>query len=496
MESLVGLAPGSTNKIIDVLAESHTVSTDKLTYTFKLRTGVKFHDGTDFNADAVVYNYNRWLNFPKPLQAYSYYAGAVFGGYGADSNLASVTATDASTVVITLKVPNSSFLLSQTLPQFGISSPTALKAGKADNTETDVSKISYAQGGPVAMVGTGPFKWEKWTKGAEVDLVKWADYWNKAGVAHLDRVVFKPIADETAILNGLQAGDIDLAQKVSPVDTGTLKTDPKFLVVDRGDSCNLFHLGINQDYSKHTPAPANDAKILDNLKIRQAIMYAIDRQSLIDNFYAGQAVVADNWMPPATQFYKPENLPTYDPQKAKALIAASGIASDKLVIDFWYPSDVTRPYLPDPKGIFQSIQNNLIAVGFKINPHTDTWSPTYLDNEYAGKYEMWEIGWTCDWAGPDNFLKTAFFGFVGGKPSTEFDYKNDQVNKTMIDALAAPDDATAKTLWEKAQDLIAADLPSIPIVNSTPPAVAQSFVKGFVGAGNLTELLNTVWLDK
>ena len=166
------------------------------------------------------------------------------------------------------------------------------------------------------------------------------------------------------------------------------------------------------------------------------------------------------------------------------------------MIDFWYPSDVTRPYLPDPKGIFQSIQNNLEAVGFKVQPHTATWNPTYLDSEYAGKYEMWEIGWTCDWAGPDNFLKTALFGYVDGKPSTEFAYKNDAVNKAMNDALAAPDEATQATLWAQAQDLIAADLPSIPIVNSTPPAVAHSYVQGFVGAGNLVELLNSVWLNK
>lgn len=496
MEGLVGLKPGSTSQIVDVLAESHTVSSDGLTYTFKLRSGVKFHDGSDFNADAVVYNYNRWLNFPKLLQKYSYYAGAVFGGYADGSNVKSVTATDASTVTIVLKKPSSNFLLSQTLPQFGIASPTALKAGKADNTVTDVSKIPYAQGGTPALVGTGPFKWDKWTKGSEVDISKNTSYWNKDGTAHLDRVVFKPIADETAIVNGLQAGDIDLAQKVSPIDVQTLKSDAKFTVIDRGESCNLFHLGINQDYTEHTPKPANDAKILTNVKIRQAVMYAIDRQSLVDNFYAGQAKVADNWMPPATQFYKPLNLPKYDPAKAKQLIQESGIAADKLVIDFWYPSDVTRPYLPAPKEIFQAIQNNLEAVGFKIQPHTATWNPTYLDDEYAGKYEMWEIGWTCDWAGPDNFLKTAFFGYVDGKPSTEFDYKNDQLDKTMNDALAAPDEATQKQLWEKAQDLIAADLPSIPIVNSTPPAVAQTYVKGFVGAGNLDEAFNSVWLAK
>lgn len=496
MQGLVGLAPGSTSKIEDVLAQSHEVSADGLTYTFKLRSGIKFHDGTDFNADAVVYNYNRWINFPSALQDYSYYAGAVFGGYGADSNLASVTAPDASTVVIKLRTPNSSFLLSQTLPQFGIASPTALKAGGADNTVTDISKISYAQGGTPAMVGTGPFKWDKWVKGSEVDIVKNPDYWDPAGMAHLDRVVFKPIADETAILNGLEAGDIDLAQKVSPVDVGTLKDNSQFTVIDRGESCNLFHLGINQNYAGHDPAPANNAQILTNLKIRQAVMYAIDRQSLIDNFYAGQAKLADNWMPPATQFYKAENLPTYNPDMAKQLISESGIPANQLVIDFWYPSDVTRPYLPDPKGIFQSIQNNLEAVGFKIQPHTATWNPTYLDDEYAGKYEMWEIGWTCDWAGPDNFLKTAFFGYVNGKPSTEFGYKNDQLNQTMIDALAAPDEATQQTLWQKAQDLIAADLPTIPIVNSNPPAVSQAYVMGFVGAGNLDEAFNTVWLNK
>ena len=496
MESLVGLEPGTTNKIRDVLAESHEVSSDGLTYTFKLRSGVKFHDGTDLDAAAVKFNYDRWRDFPKALQDYSYYAGAVFGGYGDTSNIASVDTPDSSSVVIKLKQANSSFLLSQTLPQFGIASPTALKAGKADNSVTDVSKIPYAQGGNPAMVGTGPFKWEKWVKGSEVDIVKNADYWDKDHAAHLDRVVFKPIADETAILNGLQAGDIDFAQKVSPVDVESLKSNSQFTVVDRGDSCNLFHLGINQDYAGHDPKPANDAHPLANLKIRQAVMYAIDRQSLIDNFYAGQAVLADNWMPPATTFYKAEGLPTYDPDKAKSLIQESGIPADQLVIDFWYPSDVTRPYLPDPKGIFQAIQTNLEAVGFKIQPHTATWSPTYLDDEYAGKYEMWEIGWTCDWAGPDNFLKTALFGYVDNKPSTEFDYKNDELNKTMNDALAASDEATQKQLWEKAQDLIAADLPSIPIVHSTPPAVAQSYVQGFVGAGNLTELFNSVWLNK
>jgi peptide/nickel transport system substrate-binding protein len=495
MEGLVGLEPGSTSKLVPLLATKWDVSADGKTYTFTLREGVKFHDGTDFNAAAVKTNYDRWTSFPKELQDYSYYANTVLGE-GADSNIASVTADTATQVTIKLKVPNSSFLLSQTLPQFGISSPAALKAGKADNTVKDVSKIPYAQGGTPAMVGTGAFKFEKWVKGSEVDIVKFPDYWNKSGVAHLDRAVFKPIADETAILNGLQSGDIDLAQKVSPVDVENIKSNKALVAVDRGESCNLAQIGMNANYAGHLVKSKSTKQPLSHLEIRQAIMYAINRQAIIDTFYAGQAKVADNWMPLNTAFAKPLNLPNYDVTKAKDLITKSGLSGNDLTLDFYYPSDVTRPYLPDPKGVFEAISNDLEAAGFKVQPHTDTWSPTYLDNEAAGKYEMWLIGWTCDWAGPDNFLKTAIFGYINGKPNPEMGYKNDELNKTMNDALAATDEATAKSLWEKAQDLLAKDLPTVPLVNSTPPAVAQAYVKGFVGAGNLEEFLNTVWLDK
>ncbi|MEA2536137.1 MAG: peptide/nickel transport system substrate-binding protein [Chloroflexota bacterium] len=483
MEGLVALKPGSTSEIVPSLATKWTISPDGLTYTFDLREGVKFHDGTDLNADAVKYNYDRWKNFPKELQDYTYYAGAVFGGYGDTSNVASVTASSPTQVVIVLKRPNSSFLVAQTLTVFGISSPAALKAGGGDNTVLDVSKIPYAQGGAGAMVGTGPFKFKSWTVGDNVTIDKNPDYWNKDALAHVDQVIFKPVAEETQILNGLQNGEIDIAQKVAPVDLATLTANPALQAIDRGQSCNTAQISMNHKY-----------KPISNPKIREAIAYAVNKQSYIDAFYAGQAVAADNWMPLNTQYAKPLGLPTYDVQKAKDAIAASG--ETDLTIDFYYPSDVTRPYMPDPKGLFEAVTRDLEAVGFKINPHTETWSPDYLDHEYAGNFEMWLLGWTCDWAGADNFLKTAFFGYVKGAPSTEFAYKNDELEKTMNDALAATDEATAKTLWEHAQDLLKADLPTVPLINSTPPAAAQSYIKGFVGSGALNEYLNTVWIDK
>jgi peptide/nickel transport system substrate-binding protein len=487
MEGLVALAPGSTSEIVPALAEKWETSADGLTYTFHLRSGVKFHDGTDVDADAVVYNYERWKNFPKELQDYTYYAGAVFGGYGDGSNIASTKAVDASTVEIVLKKAQSNFLIAQTLTVFTISSPTALKAGKGDNTEKDVSKVTYAQGGAGAMVGTGPFKFKEWVVGDHVTIEKNPDYWDTTRLAHVDDVVFKPVAEETQRVNGLQAGEIDISQTIAPLDIETIKGDTKLQVIDRGESCNTMQLSMNHKYDP-----------IKNPKIREAIAYAVNRDALIDAFYAGLATPADNWMPLGTQYAKPLALPTYDPEKAKQAITDANIdtTGDALTIDFYYPSDVTRPYMPDPKGIFEAISRDLEAVGFTVVPHTETWRPDYLDHEYAGNFEMWLLGWTCDWAGPDNFLKTAFFGYVDGKPSPEFDYKNDELEKTMNDALAATDEATAKSLWEKAQDLLRADLPTVPLINSTPPAAGQAYVKGFVGSGGLNEYLNSVWLDK
>jgi len=483
VETLVGLEPGSTSKVVPVLAESYTMSADGLTYTFKLRSGVKFHDGTDFNADAVVYNYNRFLGLPTELQDYAFYIGDIFGGYGSKSNLESATKIDNLTVAIKLRKASSNFLLTQTLQVFGIQSPAALVLGKADNTQSDVTKITGAQGGAGAMVGTGPFKFKKWITGDSVEIVKNASYWDTKHIAHVDAIVFKAVAEEAQRVNGLASGEIDLAQTIAPATIATIKANAKLQLIDRGSSFNTFQISMN-----HKFAPVS------NPKIREAIAYAIDYDYLIKTFYAGAAVRATNWMPAGVQYAKDLKLPTYDVARAKALIKESG--ETDLKIDFWYPNDVSRPYMPDPKGLFEAITANLEAVGFTIVPNNAPWRGGYLDDENAGKYEMWLLGWTGDWAGPDNFLKTAFFGYKNGGPSKEFAYKNDAMDKAMNDALAAGTEAESKTLWEKAQDLIRADMPTVPVANSKPQAAATINLKGFIGSAALNEPLNLVWLDR
>jgi peptide/nickel transport system substrate-binding protein len=154
--------------------------------------------------------------------------------------------------------------------------------------------------------------------------------------------------------------------------------------------------------------------------------------------------------------------------------------------------------MPDPKGEFQAILNDLEAVGFKPNPKTLVWSPDFL-KATAGHLPMYVFGTTCDWAGTDNFLNAVLFGYRTLKdgsfgPNSRYDEKNDELQKEMEAALSSPTIDEAATHWDKAQDLLAADMPTVPILHSKPPAVMQAYVKGFVPSATLLEFYNSVWI--
>jgi len=493
VEGLVGLAPGTISNVVPVLAASlPTASADGKTWTFTLRTGVTFHDGTPFNAAAVKFNYDRWKNFTKgDLQDNAYYYGAVFGGFGADSNIVSVDAPNDTTVVMTLKNPQSNFLLAQTLQVFGIQSPAALTAGNADSTP--LSANTYAQGKGKSMVGTGPFMFKEWVPGDHVTVVKNPNYWDKANAAHLDQITFKVFKDETSILQALQSGGVDQAEVIAPTDLATAKSSG-LTIIDRGDSCNLGYLGLNQSLQTKGGTTGTPT-IYANKNVRMAVGAALNRQGYVDALFGGLGKVATGYMPPATQGFKAQPLPAYDVTAAKASLAAANLTADQLKIDLYYPSNVSRPYMPDPATEAQAIAQDLTAIGFTVALKTIDWHAGYYDTANTGQLQMFLLGWTCDWAGADNFLVTAFFGYSGGQPARQFGYKNDAMNNLFTQALQAPTVDAANSLWGQAQDSIGADLPMIPIVNSTPPGAYVSKVHGFVGAANQTEHFNSVWLQ-
>jgi peptide/nickel transport system substrate-binding protein len=482
VEGLVGLKLGTLGEMIPVLAaEMPTISADGKTYTFKLRTGVKFHDGTDFNCDAVKYNYDRLKNMPPELQnTYEYYYAAVFGGYGNDSNIVSTECPDQQTAVFTLKQPQSNFLISQTLVVFGIQSPTALAKYDANNPDPSKSAYYTSKG----MVGTGPFKLKEWVPGDHVGVVKNPDYWDTTRAAHLDAIQFKGQADATASLNALQAGDVDLVQLVPASLVDTVKSDSALQLVQPSESCNTMHLGFTQTN-----------KPVDNLNIRLAIAYALNRPDYVKAFFGEQGLVPDNWMPPTTQFYIPLGLPSYDPEKAKEEIAKSGLSGDGLNLELWYPAGYSDIFNPDPKSLHEAMARDLTAVGFNVIPHAESASTGgYFTSLGKGLATAWQGGWGCDWAGIDNYLQ-AWLGAAKGT-KTEFGWTDPKVSTAIDNALAATDPNLVKQYWEEAQRLVASDMPSVPIVHALPASAAKAYVKDYQPGGNFMEALWSVWLDK
>ena len=493
VEGLVGVEPGTTSVIVPVLAAAlPTVSADGLTYTFKLRSGIRFHDGTDLNAKAVQFNYDRWKNFPAgDLQKNAFYYSAVFGGFGSASNVASVSTPDSSTVVFHLNKPQSNFLITQTVAAFGIQSPAAIQANDGNNPK--LAKNAYALGANgrgKAMVGTGPFIFAGWKSGDHVTLVRNPDYWNPASRPYVDQVVFKPFATPETELSALRAGSVDLAETLSPNGVKTLRSDSGYTVFDRGLGCNLTMLGMNENVAGAT------ANALSSLGVRQAVASALNKAAYINGYYAGLASVADNWLPAGTQYYTRGYLPGYDVTSARGYLSQSGNSNPGPTLDLWYPTGVPESLMPDPKGLALSIAADLTDAGFTINVKTEAYSPNYLADSAAGKMPLFLTSQTCHWAGADDFLYTSFFGYRNAAPPTEFNYKNDALNTLMLQALGDPTPAAAKIDWQGAQNLVAADMPTVPILTSKLPAGAKNYVMGFVGAGNRTEILNTVWLNK
>jgi hypothetical protein len=224
--------------------------------------------------------------------------------------------------------------------------------------------------------------------------------------------------------------------------------------------------------------------------------FGFSQGGYINALFGGQGKVAEGFMPPSTVGYKAENLPTYDVATAKADLAAANLTPAQLKIDLYYPSNVTRPYMPDPKNEAVAVAGDLTAIGFTVTLKTIDWHAGYYNTANTGQLPMFLLGWTCDWAGADNFLVTAFFGYSNGQPARQFGYKNDQMNDLFNQALQAPTVDAANALWGQAQDLIAADLPMVPIVNSTPPGAFNPKVHGFVGAANGIEHFNGVWIQQ
>ncbi|MEK5233307.1 ABC transporter substrate-binding protein [Lysinibacillus sp. FSL K6-0232] len=414
------------------LAESWEPSEDGLTYTFKLKEGVKFHDGTDFNAEAVVKNVERWKSSTDKFPYFS--SQFTVGG---EQIIESVTAEDDYTVVFKLSQPQAPFLKNIAMSPFAIASP---KAFEADD-----------EGLSTNPVGTGPFKFVSWVRNDAITIEKNPDY-HIEGLPKLDKVIYRSIPENSARLNELVAGNIDVADGINPSDRATIEGDANLQLIER-PSMNIGYLGLTV-----TRPP------FDNVKVRQAVNYAIDKQAIVDAFYEGLAEPAKNPMPPVIAGYNDEVTGyEYDPEKAKALLAEAGY--DGKEIELW-AMPVPRPYMPDGRKIAEAIQKNLEDVGIKSEIVSFEWA-TYLEKAQNGEADAFLLGWTGDNGDADNFLYTLLDADNIGSNNYTF-YDNPELHKILVAAQTEIDEDKRNELYKQAQVIISEDAPWVPLAHSTP----------------------------
>jgi peptide/nickel transport system substrate-binding protein len=310
--------------------------------------------------------------------------------------------------------------------------------------------------------GTGPFKFESWTRGDRLVMVRNDDYWGDK--AKIERLIFRPIPDNAARLQALQNGDIDGYDLVEPQDIPTIEGDDTLQILDR-PAFNVAYVGINQ---KMPP--------MEKLEVRQAIAHGLDRQAVIDNFYGGRGEVATQFMPPSLEGYADDVTEyPFDPAKAKQLLQQAGVQTP-LEIDFWYPTDVSRPYMPDPKRNFEALAASLNKSGFKVTPHSAPWSPDYLGAAQEGKAgHLHLLGWTGDFGDPDNFIGVFF-----QQPTDQFGFTNAEITKTLDDAEVETDPAKRTQLYQEANRQIMDFLPGVPYAHTEPAIAFQANVTGYV----------------
>ena len=485
-EGLVGLKNGTT-VIVPKLATSWKAASGGKVWTFKLRKGVSFQDGTPFNAKAVCANFNRWYNFTGAFasDSTSYYYYTVFGGYKkAAAGLTntplyrSCKAVGDSTAVITLRRPNSAFLGALSLTAFGMQSPTAMAKYGANKGTLSKDGVftpggQYGVPGGVA-VGTGPFKLESWKIGDKLVIVRNDSYWGKK--AFLRRVIFRAIPDNAARLQALQTGEIQGYDLVEPQDIPTVQKNSSLKVLDR-PAFNVAYVTINQA-----------VKPFDNPLVRQAVAYGLDRAGVVKSFYAGRGTVADEFMPPEVVGYsKTVKKYPYNPEKAKQLLRQAGLTLP-VEVEFWYPTDVSRPYMPDPARNFQAFAASLDKSGFKVVPKSAPWRPDYVSRVQAGTAGALNlIGWTGDFGDPDNFIGTFFRTKQG-----QWGFNNPKLFALLNKALIETNLTKRAALYRQANNMIMSFLPGVPYVHTKPALAFQKNVVGYIPSPVSLEPFSTV----
>jgi peptide/nickel transport system substrate-binding protein len=451
VKGLVDFKYGTFN-VEPAIAQSWKTSADGKTWTFVLKKGLKFSDGTAVDADAVKFNFDRWRLVSNPYHgnfSYGYYA-SMFGGF--PGLIADVKVLDPSTVAFTLTRPFTPFLHDLAMPSFGISSPTAVRGDLQD----------YGQ----HPVGWGPYTLVEWQKDDHMRLAANPLYPIHGGYPD---VIVRDIPDQSTSVLEMEKGDVDILTDPRPDDAKTLSAQAG-LSVDFQPANNNLYLAMNMDRSP-----------FDKLAVRQAFAYALDLQAIVTALYPKGAMVADNFTPPgmmgendAVKAYP------YDPTKAKALLAQAGMPNG-FSTQLYYPT-IPRPYMPDPQRIVEALQAQLKKVGINVTLEPFEWA-VFLDKVHHGEHPVCLIGWSGDNGDPDDFFYPLLDkDAADAKPNGQnYSFWRDEAfHKLMLAGQATPDGPTRQAIYQQANAMVHDQVPLITIVHVEVPIVLKSSIAGFV----------------
>lgn len=445
-EGLYGFAEKNAEVKPLLATELPEISDDGLIYTIKLREGVKFHDGTDFNADAVKTSIERLLepnrNSDQP------YASFVFGEEAANSGVKTVEAVDATTVKITMRAANTSFLKNLAMALASpIVSPKAIEAASAGSAIT-------------TPCGTGPYKFVDWTKSASVTLEANEDYWDKDNAPKTKNVIFKIIAEGNTRITSLLNGECDIISSVDPSSANQI-TDGGYELFSE-DGMTINYMAFNTD----------EGGICADKEVRKAIAQAINVEEMVSAIYGEYASVANSvmplWMAP---YDKDVKQTAYDPDAAKATLAAKGVT--KLACITY---STARPY--NAKGgveLANMVQGYLSKVGVDVEITQYDWT-TYKSKVQTDPYDICFYGWTGDNGDPDNFMNLPA---DSNRSMNVAHWDNEEYKALIAKGIATPDGDERDAIYKQCEEMMAEEQPWLLISHSKNLLGYSPKVKGF-----------------
>lgn len=481
-EGLLGIEPGSA-EVVPELATEWESNEEGTEWTFTLRDDVTFHDGEPFNAEAVCYNFERMFDQNDAGQTAGEYWGYVMGAFSNDAENSlyqGCEATGEFEAVISTSGPTSGFPTMLTLESLSMQSPKALEEGDANGIAAEGEGFSFPAYAD-APVGTGPFTFGEYDEAnGSITLTRNDDYWGET--AEVSEIVFRVIPDESTRRQELEAGSINGYDLPNPVDWAGLEEDGNSVEVR--DPFNILYLGLNPEANPQ----------LEDLRVRQAIYHALNREQLVQTQLPEGAAVATQFMPDTVSGYNTELEPyPYDPDEAKRLLAEAG--AEGMTLNFAYPTEVSRPYMPDPQKIYEALRTDLEAVGINVKVSTASWNGGYLDNVSGepGKYDAYILGWTGDYDSAYNFIGTFFGNLKDNDFGTDVMPWGKQLADDLKAADAIVDEDERGAAWEEINRQIMEEyLPGLPISHSPPALVVGPGVEGVIPSPLTAEEFDTV----